>query len=88
MSMEDAKYFFGQTVRTFRNGIRLSQEKFAFKAGIDRTYLASVENGKRNVSIEIICRIVNGLSVSLSEFFQRMEEIKTTNDNTRIKKKN
>lgn len=85
--MKDIKYCFGQTVRFYRNHFGLSQEKFALKIGIDRTYLASVENGRRNISINNIYKIINCLNISFSDFFQKMEEIGAINGNTRIKKK-
>jgi transcriptional regulator with XRE-family HTH domain len=37
---------------------------------MDRTYFASVEAGKRNVSIQNIKKIADGLGVSLSELFR------------------
>jgi len=46
----------------------LSQEKFAFSIGMDRTYFASVESGKRNVSILNLEKIIRGLGVSFSDF--------------------
>ena len=47
----------------------LSQEKFALKIGMDRTYYASVESGKRNISIKNIKKIADGFGVSLSKLF-------------------
>ena len=44
---------FGKRVRELRTQIKLSQEKFALKINMDRTYLADVESGKRNISLEI-----------------------------------
>lgn len=41
----------GNRIRELRNHTGLSQEKFAQKIGMDRTYFASVELGKRNISI-------------------------------------
>lgn len=55
-----------------RTQLGISQEKFAMKIGMDRTYFASVELGKRNVSIVNIEKIANGLGVSLSELFQNI----------------
>lgn len=52
--------------------IGLSQEKFALKIGMDRTYFASVENGKRNVSIVNLEKIINGLEVTFSDFFRNI----------------
>lgn len=48
----------------------LSQEKFAYKIGMDRTYFASVELGKRNIAIVNLEKIANGLDVTLAELFQ------------------
>lgn len=60
----------GNRIRELRSRTGLSQEKFAQKIGMDRTYFASVELGKRNISIVNIEKITNGLDVSLSEFFK------------------
>lgn len=49
---------------------KLSQEKFALKIGMDRTYFASVEAGRRNISAVNIEKIANGLDVTLSELFE------------------
>jgi transcriptional regulator with XRE-family HTH domain len=60
----------GQRIRELRNNKGISQEKFALSIGMDRTYFASVEAGKRNISIVNIEKIAHGLDVSLSELFQ------------------
>lgn len=60
----------GNRIRELRSRTGLSQEKFAQKIGMDRTYFASVKLGKRNVSIVNIEKIANGLDVTLSEFFK------------------
>lgn len=60
---------FGQRVRELRNQSGLSQEKFALKIGMDRTYFASVESGRRNISLLNILKIAEGLSISPSELF-------------------
>lgn len=60
----------GNRIRELRVKTGLSQEKFAQKIGMDRTYFASVELGKRNVSIINLEKIANGLGVSLSELFE------------------
>ena len=62
----------GARIRELRTQLGISQEKFAMKIGMDRTYFASVELGKRNVSIVNIEKIANGLGVSLSELFQNL----------------
>lgn len=60
----------GQRIRELRMQTGLSQEKFALKIGMDRTYFASIEAGKRNVSIVNIQKIADGLGATLSELFE------------------
>lgn len=60
----------GARIKELRQTTGLSQEKFALKIAMDRTYYASVENGKRNISIVNIEKIAQGLGVSLSELFR------------------
>lgn len=60
----------GQRIKELRLATGLSQEKFALSISMDRTYFASVEAGKRNISIVNIKKIADGLGVSLSELFQ------------------
>ena len=64
---------FGKRVRELRNKKNVSQEALAFKAGIDRTYMTSVENGKRNISIQNIEKIIRALGVTMSEFFSEIK---------------
>lgn len=70
----------GKKIKDLRtNKIKLSQEKFALQINMDRTYLASVEAGKRNISIDNLEKIANGLNISLSELFLDIEK---TGDDT------
>ena len=62
--------YLGDRIRELRHKTGLSQEKFALKIGMDRTYFASVEAGKRNVAIINIKKIADGLGVTLSELFK------------------
>ncbi|MBE3023011.1 helix-turn-helix domain-containing protein [Campylobacter sp. 7477a] len=64
---------FGIAIRQLREKTGLSQEKFALSIDMDRTYYASVENGKRNISLKNIQKIANGLGVSVSEIFNMIE---------------
>lgn len=63
---------FGDRVRELRSEANLSQEKFALLIDMDRTYLASVENGKRNISLENIAKIANGFNITIGELFKDM----------------
>ncbi|MBP3631536.1 MAG: helix-turn-helix transcriptional regulator [Oscillospiraceae bacterium] len=60
----------GKRIRDLRLQTGLSQEKFALKIGMDRTYFASVEAGRRNIAICNIKKIAEGLGVTLSELFE------------------
>lgn len=66
---------FGLAVKQYRQELGLSQEKFALSISMDRTYYASVESGKRNISLENIEKIANGFNISLSELFKTVETI-------------
>lgn len=52
----------------------LSQEKFALKIDMDRTYFATVELGKRNISLQNIEKIAKGLNITISELFDGIGE--------------
>ena len=51
----------GDRIKELRKETGLSQEKFALKIDMDRTYFATVESGKRNISLQNIEKIANGL---------------------------
>ena len=65
----DIQKAFGLRVQQLRKETGMSQEKFALSIDMDRTYLASVEAGKRNISIINIKKIADGLNISISELF-------------------
>lgn len=60
----------GQRIRELRVIKGFSQEKLAFKANLDRTYVAGVEQGKRNLSIKSLEKIIIALDMSFEEFFK------------------
>jgi transcriptional regulator with XRE-family HTH domain len=65
----DIKQKVGQRIRELRKQLELSQEGLAYKAEVDRTYVTDVENGRRNVSLQILERLIKALGVTFSEFF-------------------
>ncbi len=65
----DIKQAVGKRVKELRNKIGISQEELADTAQLDRTYITSVECGKRNISIVNIEKLANALNVTLAEFF-------------------
>lgn len=62
---------FGLAVKQIRNDLGISQEKFALSINMDRTYFASVEAGKRNISIQNIKKIADGFNISIEELFAK-----------------
>lgn len=64
---------FGNVIKKYRKNLGLSQEKFALKISMDRTYYASVENGKRNISLKNIEKIAKGLNLSIFKLFIEIE---------------
>ena len=66
----------GQRIRELRNEIGISQEALANKAEIDRTYVTDVENGRRNISIENLEKLVNALQIEFKDFFNAPNFIK------------
>jgi len=66
----DIKVTIGQRIRAIRETKNQSQKDLAYDADLDRSYIASVENGQRNISIVNIEKIANALKVSLKEFFE------------------
>ena len=63
----------GERIRELRQATGLSQEKFALSIGMDRTYFASVELGKRNIAIINLEKIAIGLNITLSQLFENIE---------------
>lgn len=54
---------FGENVRKYRIAMGLSQEKFAEKCGLHRTYISTIERFQRNVSIENVQKIADALDI-------------------------
>jgi transcriptional regulator with XRE-family HTH domain len=65
----------GGTIVRLRREKGYSQEAFANEAGIDRRYMSDIENGKRNISIDILDRVCNKLGIKISEFFVEVEKL-------------
>ena len=65
----DIKQTVGKRIRELRNKLGVSQEELAAIVELDRTYITSVERGKRNISIVNIEKLAKALNVSLAEFF-------------------
>ena len=84
MTGADAKVLFGKRVRQLRKAKGVSQEAFAHGIKIDRSYFGSIERGERNVSLENICLIAEGLGVPPAELltFDAVPEPESPPDTT------
>lgn len=60
----------GKRIKEIREQKSISQKDLSFSADLDRSYIASVESGQRNISIVNLEKIANALDVTLSELFK------------------
>lgn len=63
---------FGDRVRALREHRGLAQEAFAHQVGMDRTYISGIERGRRNPTLDVICRLADGLEVHPSELLRTL----------------
>lgn len=65
----------GEKIRVLRQQRDLSQEKLAFKSGLNTSYIGQVERGEKSVTIVSLEKIAIALDVELEEIFQFDKEI-------------
>ncbi len=70
---------FGDNLRKYRNGLGLSQEAFADKCGLHRTYISAIECYRRSISLENIQRIADALDIDAYKLLLENQEV-TEND--------
>lgn len=68
----------GKAIQKLRAYDNISQEKLALSAGIDRRYMSDIENGKRNISLDILERLAKGLSMSVGKLFELADSLNNT----------
>ncbi|MEI6680082.1 MAG: helix-turn-helix transcriptional regulator [Mariniphaga sp.] len=57
-------------IKALREEKKLTQEGLAWQSNLDRTYMNHVENGRRNITVISLEKIVcNGLKMNLTDFF-------------------
>lgn len=60
----------GKRIKALREERKLNQEELAWQSNLDRTYMNHVENGKRNITLVSLEKIVvDGLKLTLADFF-------------------
>jgi transcriptional regulator with XRE-family HTH domain len=63
----------GQAIRELRISTGLSQEAFAHRCGLHRTYVGGIERGERNLSFANLLRVAGALGLRPSELLERYE---------------
>jgi transcriptional regulator with XRE-family HTH domain len=72
MAEEDIRIRFGRRVRKLRKGRGWTQVEMAEKLGLDRSYLADMERGKRNVSLVNVEIVARGFELTVSQLLARV----------------
>jgi transcriptional regulator with XRE-family HTH domain len=67
--MDEVIITLGKRIRELRQHTGLSQERFAARAGLDRTYYAGIERGERNPSVKQLAKIAGALGVPIGTLF-------------------
>ena len=70
---EGVRVRLGYKIRTLREAKGFSQDDLACRVGINRSYLSGIENGKRNLTIDILTRLADVLEISLSELLKDVD---------------
>lgn len=65
----------GKRLSEARNGRKISQEEFADRLGINRTYYGKVERGENSISLDKLQNISKTLKVPLSGLFKQVEDL-------------
>ncbi|MBD1432350.1 helix-turn-helix transcriptional regulator [Sphingobacterium sp. DN00404] len=65
----DIKDRVGQRLKALRKEKNMTQEKLSFESDVDKTYISEVENGKRNISMVNLEKLILTIGYSLKEFF-------------------
>ena len=68
--MKSYSEMLGAAVRYEREVAGVTQEEFAFRAGLARSYLSGIECGTRNPTFTLLMRILEGLGTEPADFFQ------------------
>jgi transcriptional regulator with XRE-family HTH domain len=61
----------GEAIRAIRSDQGETQESFAIKAGIDRSYYGALERGEFNMTVDTLMTVAEGLGVSAWELWKR-----------------
>jgi transcriptional regulator with XRE-family HTH domain len=74
MAEEEVVKRFGETVRRLRSEKGFSQESFAQRCGLHRTYMGIIERGQKAVTIVTANKIARALGMTLADLFGELEQ--------------
>lgn len=66
----DINQQFGSRLIELRRERKMTQEKLAVLSGLTRVYISGIEQGKRNISLEVIAQLAKALEIKISQFFE------------------
>lgn len=69
----DINELVGKRITQLRKKKKLSQQKFAYEADIERSYLTHIEKGRKNISLSTLEKITTALNITLQDFFDTKE---------------
>ncbi|MDD4066913.1 MAG: helix-turn-helix transcriptional regulator [Clostridia bacterium] len=72
MKKENISLILGNRIKELRTNAQYSQESFADKIGVHRTYMGAIERGEKNITILTAQKIANGLGISISELLKKI----------------
>ena len=74
----DIKEKVGIALREVREKKRISQQELAVRSTVDRTFISHIEKGRRNVSIETLAKLLDGMNMSFKDFFKQKLFVENT----------
>lgn len=66
---------FGKIIRELRREKKISQEELGFRSNLHRTYIGMIERGEKNISLENIEKIAQGLNISMKSLFEKLNKL-------------
>jgi len=65
----------GKAIKRFREKKGLSQDVLSGLAGMNRSYLSEIENGRYNLTVMVLYKLADALEVRTSDILRAAEEM-------------
>lgn len=72
--MSTLNHALGKTIRRLRADMNLSQEEFAHRAGLHRTYISQLERGIKSPTLDVVYKLCDVITLRMSEFIKEVEK--------------